>query len=224
MNSMVLLSAGLDSTAALLHALDAGAVRLALTIDYGQKAARREISQAAKIAQKYGISHQVLKIDFLATESHPFFQTEIQNPELDATELDDPQVTQKSAKAVWVPNRNGVFLNVAAALAEAQNIDQVYVGFNKEEATTFPDNSEAYVESLNKAFSFSTQNSVQVVAPTIAMDKTQIVADLMARDFDLSLLWSCYYGDDEPCGKCESCQRLQRALTNNGRDPSLRSG
>ena len=39
------------------------------------------------------------------------------------------------------PNRNGGFLNVAASFAEKLGAGSVVVGFNREEAETFPDNT-----------------------------------------------------------------------------------
>ena len=44
--SIVLISAGLDSTVNLKRALDRGAVAAGLTFDYGQRAARRESENA----------------------------------------------------------------------------------------------------------------------------------------------------------------------------------
>jgi 7-cyano-7-deazaguanine synthase len=55
-------------------------------------------------------------------------------PEIASTKLDDLATAKESAKQVWVPNRNGLFINVAAAIAESKKIQQVVVGFNKEEA------------------------------------------------------------------------------------------
>ena len=214
-SSLVLLSGGLDSTAALLLAKDISEVVLAITFDYGQKSAAAEIRAALKIAQNFQIPHQVLSVDFLKVSNHPLFNSQNSSPEVATQDLDNLTVTQKSAQAVWVPNRNGVFINIAASLAEAQNIKQIVVGFNIEEAATFPDNSEAYIQSLNTAFRFSTQNSVEVISPTVTLNKTEIVKKMTERAFDFSLLWSCYNTGEKMCGVCESCQRLKRALIQN---------
>lgn len=214
-SSLVLLSGGLDSTAAMLLTKETLNVELALTFDYGQKSAAQELRASQKICKTYGIPHQTLSIDFLKVANHPLFNSNLKSPEPQPSELDNPIVTQKSAQAVWVPNRNGVFINIAASLAEAQNIDQIVVGFNIEEAKTFPDNSKSYIESLNKALSYSTQNSVQVISPTVTLNKSEIVKILTQQDFDFSLLWSCYASGEKMCGVCESCQRLKRALVQN---------
>jgi 7-cyano-7-deazaguanine synthase len=214
--ALVLLSGGLDSAFALVAALDAGCTVSAITFDYGQIFRAQETFAAAAIAKRYKVAVQVVALPFLASSvSHPFFGS-VAPPDLKSDQLDDAKVTTASASAVWVPNRNGVFINVAAAMAEAQGADEVYVGFNREEAATFPDNSADFVSAINHSLSFSTQNGVKVVAPAAGLDKTAIVARLAKADFDFKLLWSCYRNGEKMCGSCESCQRLTRALTANG--------
>jgi 7-cyano-7-deazaguanine synthase len=121
-------------------------------------------------------------------------------------------VTRETAAAVWVPNRNGLFIAIAAARAESLGIRGLVVGFNREEAATFPDNSRDYLEKQNRALGLSTANHVEVFAPTIELTKSQIVVEAMGLGVPLSEIWSCYWGGTVPCGACESCQRLQRAL------------
>jgi len=151
-------------------------------------------------------------IFFTELTNHPFFNDAIDCPEPDMDKLDDKLTTTETAKAVWVPNRNGIFLNIAAALAESQSINSLYVGFNAEEAVTFPDNSLDYVNSMNQSLSFSTLNKVKITAPTINMVKKEIFKELFNSDFPVKYLWSCYNNYEKMCGKCESCQRLKRAM------------
>jgi 7-cyano-7-deazaguanine synthase len=117
-----------------------------------------------------------------------------------------------SMKAVWVANRNGVFLNVAAAFAEASGESEVLVGFNKEEAATFPDNSAGYIEAVNRALSFSTLNGVRVASYTTEWGKPRILKEAIGIGLPLDLVWSCYEAGPRRCWKCESCKRSERAL------------
>jgi 7-cyano-7-deazaguanine synthase len=115
---------------------------------------------------------------------------------------------------VWVPNRNGVFINLAAAFAESLEASLIITGFNAEEAATFPDNSPQYVEAINEALSFSTQNQVQVFSPTQNLNKTEIVNLGLQLALPWELVWSCYKEGDSAgrmCGECESCRRFMRA-------------
>jgi 7-cyano-7-deazaguanine synthase len=128
-------------------------------------------------------------------------------PELARLDADAPA----TADAVWVPNRNGLLVNLAAAVAEARGLDVVLVGFNAEEAATFPDNSARFVDSLNAALQDSTRGTVRVEAPLLALDKAQLLAEGRRVGAPVHLVWSCYEGGEAPCGRCESCRRRQRA-------------
>jgi len=214
--SVILLSGGLDSAAnlALCHFHDQPL--LALTCDYGQQAARREIEAAGRLARHFGVPHQVVELKWLGALGGSSL-TEISQdlPEPGADQLDDPAVTGDSARAVWVPNRNGVLINVASAFAERLGAERVVVGFNREEAATFPDNSQAFIESTTRALGFSTANHVRLFSYTTNMDKREIVSELSRLEIELplGLVWSCYRGGDSRCGKCESCRRFERATS-----------
>lgn len=217
--SIVLLSGGLDSALAMTVAKRESEIAYALTFNYGQQAAQNEIAAAQRQSEHFQIPHRIIELPFLNTlKDHPFFNAQKMPPQLKIAELDDKKTTTESAKAVWVPNRNGVFINVAAALAEAQGATQVYVGFNAEEGVTFPDNTQQFVDALNQSFSYSTLNHVKTVAPAVHLTKSQIVAELARQYFPFEFLWSCYHDGKEMCGTCESCLRLTRALKENGFD------
>jgi 7-cyano-7-deazaguanine synthase len=118
----------------------------------------------------------------------------------------------ETAEAVWVPNRNGVFVNIAAAFAESLGADTIVAGFNKEEAATFPDNSQEFVAVENAALQYSTRKHPLVVSYTIELGKAEIVDLGRSIGAPICDIWSCYHGGPEHCWQCESCARLERAL------------
>ena len=193
-------------------------VSLAITFDYGQQAAAQEISHAKKTAQYLGVPHRAVKIESLRElkSGGALLAPNRRLPQPTLNQLSDGTFTMESAKAVWVPNRNGLFIETAAAIAEDMGADAIIVGFNKEEAETFPDNSSDYLAAITHALSFSTSNQVKVLSPTAGFTKTQIVETALEEGFPLKLLWSCYEGSPKMCGSCESCMRLKRALKING--------
>lgn len=217
--SVVLLSSGLDSTYNLFKAHQQGEVVLALTFDYGQRAASKEKQKAAELCQSLNIPHQVVSLDFFKQfQSSSLLNTEMDVPVGDQIQMEDLKASQESAKSVWVPNRNGIFLNIGAGFAEALGADYLVPGFNKEEAATFPDNSEEYVEKLNASFSLSTANGVNVICFSTHMTKTEIVKECLELGVDFQQVWPCYFNQESICGSCESCQRFLRALKENGVD------
>ncbi|HTF55957.1 MAG TPA: 7-cyano-7-deazaguanine synthase QueC [Planctomycetota bacterium] len=204
MKAVALLSGGLDSTVA--FAIRARDTILALTVDYGQRASRREIASARKTAARYRVPHRVLRIPWLGGGALVDRSKRLPRPDLER-----PAQTRASAAAVWVPNRNGVFIAAAAALAERMGASRVVVGFNREEAATFPDNSAAFLAAANRALEYSTQRRVRVESPTLRWDKARIVREARRRRIPLGGLWPCYEGGRTWCRRCESCLRSLRA-------------
>lgn len=210
--ALVLLSGGLDSVYNLyeVHNRWPGQVS-ALFFTYGQRALVPERSAAQHFAQDLRIDLQdidissLFKMDSSALTS---IQTEVPT---DGVNIESLEASKESMKSVWVANRNGVFLNVGACLAEIMGADLVVPGFNAEEAQTFPDNSVEYIHKMNECLKMSTRNQVQIECFSQDLNKSQIVKKARELDVDLSRLWSCYHAGDRPCGRCESCQRLARA-------------
>jgi len=215
-NAVLLLSGGLDSAANLAFAAQLESPSLAITLDYGQKAAAQEIHSARQLCDYYQVPHQIVQIPWLGALGGSSLTDTSQNiPGIQSHQLEDQPITQNTARAVWVPNRNGILIHIAAAYAERQGARRVIVGFNAEEAATFPDNSLDYLRSVNQALSYSTANQVEVFSYTAEWNKNKIVAELkgLPTPFPFQLIWSCYEGRTEPCQVCESCQRLARALS-----------
>ena len=220
-SSVVLLSGGLDSSANLAFACARDRVSLALHVDYGQRAEASEWKAAKKLAEYYGVKLEKLDLRWLgALGGSSLTETSREIPTLEHAELDTLPKIRETAKAVWVPNRNGVLIQAAAAYAERMGAKRVVVGFNREEATTFPDNTQDFLERSSHALELSTQNGVAVFCYTTAWDKQEIIEELkkLPKRFPHELVWSCYHSGETPCGKCESCGRRARALAAAGID------
>lgn len=215
---IILLSGGLDSLVSLAYTQEKYGICLAITFDYGHRAAKREIETSKKICDYFGIEHKVIKTEWLEeiTETS-LVNMDKELPFLGSDELDNCEKTTDSAKKVWVPNRNGLFLNVAACFADSINFSHIIFGANKEEGTTFPDNTQEFIDKINAAFEFSTLAKPKVVAPLINLNKEEIVELAVEIEAPLHLVKSCYTNSEKHCGKCESCLRLERALKANGK-------
>ena len=211
--AIVLLSGGLDSTVNFYAALKESNVKLALTFDYGQKAAAREIESAESLAKETGVRHLVIDLPWFKSLGSSALNHDSKNiPRGKNISLDNVDVSNMTARAVWVPNRNGLFLNIAACYAESLKAEVVVPGFNREEAVTFPDNSLDFIRSVRKSFSFSTANHVDVQCYTIAMSKVEIVELGKKLQVPFEKIWPCYFDHEKWCGECESCQRAKRAF------------
>lgn len=215
--AIVLLSGGLDSVVSLASVISDFSNVLALTFDYGQKSFISEKKAAEQIAKFYSIEHKIISLDWLANISTSTLNTGENVPSIEQASLDDYNISSKTARSVWVPNRNGLFLNIAGCYADAFEYNSIIIGANLEEASTFKDNSKEFITSINQSLKNSTNSNVQVIAPLIDKTKLEIVSMAIELNVPFEYIYSCYLNGNKHCGKCESCQRLKRALEQNNR-------
>ena len=209
-NAVILMSGGLDSAVAAGYMINSNEydIKLALTFDYGQKSIVKETEASKKICDYYNINHKVIKLDWLReiTKSALVGETGIPHENLN---------TFSSMKSTWVPNRNALFLNIAAAFCDSYDYKYILFGANKDEGQTFSDNTEEFRASATDLFQKSTLSHPRVIAPLINYTKDDIVKIAVECNVPLDFVWSCYDSTDKHCGKCESCLNLKRALENN---------
>jgi 7-cyano-7-deazaguanine synthase len=205
------LSGGLDSTVATACFNDEYEIH-ALTFNYGQRSAEMEIKSAGAVCEKLGITHTVLELPWLKKLGKSALTSDEEVPELKIDELDNKEICDETARKVWVPGRNVVFTAIATSFAEAENAEKIIVGWDLEEAATFPDNSKEFLNAFNNVLKIGTLEGVKIEAPVINMSKTEIVKLGVKINAPLNLSYSCYMGEEEPCGICESCMRRMRAF------------
>ena len=109
--AIILLSGGLDS----LVCLDIAKKRLfelyALFFNYSQKAYLEEKDAVRNICSYYKIEYKEINIPFLSELS-------------DNALVNDKVNNFDSLESVWIPNRNGLFLNIAACYCDKMKIDR----------------------------------------------------------------------------------------------------
>lgn len=205
------LSGGLDCTVA-TSVFDKEYEIHAITFNYGQKAFRREIEAAKEICKKMKWTHEVIDLPWLSKISTSSLNTNEEIPELSENDLDNPEKSSESASSVWVPARNMVFTSIAVSYAESIGAEKIIVGWDAEEAATFPDNSKEFLESFNELIDVGSPDKIEIEAPAIELNKEEIVKLGMEVGAPMELSYSCYKGTDKQCGVCESCMRRKRAF------------
>jgi 7-cyano-7-deazaguanine synthase len=220
---LVVLSGGLDSTVCLALAADASHPSdelVALTFDYGQRH-RIELDRAATIAGHYGADHLVVRLDASAWGGSALTDEAIVVP--DAGAGDD------AIPVTYVPARNLIFLSVAVGVAEARGLDGVAIGVNALDYSGYPDCRPEFVASFATTAGLALKRGVEgrpveVRTPLLDLTKAQIVELGRSLDAPLELTWSCYRGDDRPCGTCDACALRARGFAEAGvADPALAS-
>ena len=184
----------------------------AITFNYGQKAFKRELKAARDICEKMGWTHEVIDLPWLAKISTSSLNTTEEIPEVSFNDLDDIKKSSKTASSVWVPARNMVFTSIAVSYAESIGAEKIIVGWDAEEAATFPDNSKEFLNTFNELIDVGSPENIKIEAPAIDLSKEEIVKLGVEVSAPMELSYSCYKGGDKHCGVCESCMRRKRAF------------
>lgn len=218
---VVLFSGGLDSTTALYWARENYERIEPLTFDYGQRH-RVEVALAGRTASRLGLKTFVLAVDLAAVGASALTDPSIPVPDLDALPADAPLPT-----STYVPFRNGIFLSLAAAWAEARGIGDIVCGFNILDSPDYPDTRPEFVQAMERAVRLGTKAGTRgepprIIAPFTHMKKSDIIRLGLDLGADYSTSVSCYRGSEIPCGRCPACLLRQRAWEEAGRlDPLL---
>lgn len=212
--ALVLCSSGLDSVYNLLKAKQEFTSVSVAFFDYSQKAVAQEYVHVRKLCQ-------ALKLDFIKVDL-PWYRNLDSSLLSKKTEISKyaslKDADSSSTLPEWVPNRNGVFVNIGAAIAESKSYQVIIMGLNKEEAVRFPDNTETFMNRSNSLFEFSTLSKPKVFSYSVDMVKNDIydelckTADLLGIKNIQEYIWSCYDSYEKMCGSCESCLRLKRVI------------
>ena len=200
------LSGGLDCTVATsVYAKDYDIH--AITFNYGQKSFERELEASKKICDKMGFEHSVIDLPWLAQISNSSLNTAEEIPEIKEEELDDIKKSSETASSVWVPARNMVFTSIATSFAESIGAEIIIVGWDAEEAATFPDNSKEFLNAFNELIKIGSPENIKIEAPAINLNKEEIVKLGLDVGAPMEISYSCYVGREKHCGVCESCMR-----------------
>lgn len=104
-----------------------------------------------------------------------------------------------------VPARNMVMIAAACAVADADGYTDIVTGTNLEEAGAYPDNTQAFIATMDAASQLGTTSRAHVHAPLGNLVKHQIVATGLGVGAPLEATWSCYRNGDVHCGTCGPC-------------------
>jgi 7-cyano-7-deazaguanine synthase len=208
------LSGGMDScVCAALAARDHEVY--AVHFSYGQRTEARELRSSEEIGRLLGIKELLhLKIDlFRRIGGSALTDSTIAVP--DAAE-DESQIGAE-VPVTYVPFRNAHFLSAAVSWAEVLGAEKVMIGAVEQDSSGYPDCRPAYYAAFNELIRQGTKEGrIRIVTPLIAMRKSEIVRLGVELSAPFHVSWSCYSGQQEACGVCESCALRLRAFREAG--------
>jgi len=138
----------------------------------------------------------------------PFFT------QIGASALTDPSIEvptegiEPGVPVTYVPFRNGIFLSIAAAIAEKHGAEAIVIGVVEEDSSGYPDCRESYIEAMERAIDLGTKEETKIAIrmPLVHRRKSEIVSLALELGVDLGHTWSCYRDEAAACGVCDSCR------------------
>jgi 7-cyano-7-deazaguanine synthase len=177
---------------------------VALSFDYGQRH-KKELEAASLLASHYKAEHIVLNLPgFSVWKASALTDPCVSVPDFEG-------VRRGQAPVTYVPARNTVFLSFALSLAEAYDLDAIFIGVNALDYSGYADCRPLFIERFQTLVDVATQRTAEggmpilLEAPLLRSSKAQIVRLGAELGVPFELTWSCYRGEERPCGACDSC-------------------
>ncbi len=215
--AVCIISGGMDSALSAKIAQKEGYEIIAVHFNYGQRTETKEIECFRKVATSVNASKSY-EIDL------PFFE------DIGASALTDKSIEvptggiEEGIPVTYVPFRNGIFLSIAAAIAEKHRAEALYIGVVEEDSSGYPDCRESYIEQMQKAINLGTKDetNLEIKMPLVSLKKSQIVHKSLELGVPLEHTWSCYQSEEIACGVCDSCRLRLKGFEEVGQiDPLL---
>ncbi|WP_419770654.1 MAG: 7-cyano-7-deazaguanine synthase QueC [Candidatus Marinarcus sp.] len=218
--AVCILSGGMDSTLASYIAKHEGYEIIAVHFNYGQRTQKRELKAFRDICEDLNIKEKY-EVDI------PFF-TQIGESALTDVDIDVPiEGVKPGVPITYVPFRNGIFLSIAAAIAEKEDATAMFIGVVEEDSSGYPDCTDSFITKMKEAINQGTKEStnIDIRTPLVHMMKSDIVTKALELNVPLQHTWSCYKEEEQACGVCDSCRlRLNGFKIANATDPIAYKG
>jgi 7-cyano-7-deazaguanine synthase len=213
--AVCIMSGGMDSTLAAYMMKNKGYEIVGVHFNYDQRTQTKELQCFEAICNELDVKQKyILDLDFFA--------------KLGASALTDKNIdvptsgVEEGVPVTYVPFRNGIFLSMAAAIAEKEGASVIAIGVVEEDSSGYPDCREHYIEAMQNAINLGTKDetSIEIKMPLVHLKKSEIVQEAIKLDVALDLTWSCYKNENAACGVCDSCRlRLNGFLKAGVKDP-----
>jgi len=213
--AVCIMSGGMDSTLSAYMMKKDGYEVIGVHFNYDQRTQNKELECFEKICDDLGVIEKyILDLDFFK--------------KLGASALTDKNIDvptnglEDGVPITYVPFRNGIFLSMAAAIAEKEGAEIISIGVVEEDSSGYPDCRKNYIKSMQQSINLGTKDETHITIhmPLVELSKSQIVQKSLELDVPLQFTWSCYQNEDKACGICDSCRlRLNGFKLANTKDP-----
>lgn len=202
MRDALLLSGGMDSLAIAWWKRP----ELAITLDYGQKAAEAEKLASAEVCRELGIRHEIISVDCSMLGSGDMAGA----PPDAAAQTSD-----------WWPYRNQLLITLASMRAISRGMRTLYIGTVRSDGESHLDGTPEFVRKMNELMAFQ-EGNLSVVAPAIDLSTVELVRFAGVPPGLLAWSHSCHKANIA-CGNCRGCNKYIETYGELGLEYSGRS-
>lgn len=185
MKTALLLSGGMDSLAIAWWKRP----QLAITIDYGQKAAEAEKLVSATVCEKLGIEHDIITVDCSSLGSGDMAHA---TPDAIAPTTD------------WWPYRNQLLITLACMRAISRGINILHIGTVRSDESHL-DGTVQFIRNIDELVSYQ-EGNLRVEAPAIALSTAELIRTARVPPSFLAWAHSCHKANIA-CGNCRGCNK-----------------
>ncbi|OIX90383.1 7-cyano-7-deazaguanine synthase [Serratia fonticola] len=196
MKTALLLSGGMDSISlAWWKRPD-----IAITLDYGQRAAEAEINAATATCQALNITHHIVRVDCSS---------------LGSGDIAGTKADSNAPSSDWWPYRNQMLISLAAMKAIALGVTHLWIGTVKSDGSHL-DGTPEFVKKISDLMVFQ-EGRIVVEAPAIEFSTAELVRVSAVTSGGLAWAHSCHKAN-VPCGNCRGCNKYFQVLDEVGYD------
>ncbi len=184
-----------------------------VSIDYGQRH-RVELDFAAQLSTLVGAAtHRQLQVDLAAVGGSP-----LTDPELSV-----PAASDRNQVATVVPFRNLLFVTLAAAVAEVEDVFDLYIAPVRDDQAAYRDCRREFYDSVEATLSLGATREAdfRIHTPLVDLTKQQVVRQGLELGVPYELTHTCYEGRRPACGVCDACTERRVAFKAVGVDDPL---
>ncbi|RAI54650.1 7-cyano-7-deazaguanine synthase [Roseicella frigidaeris] len=197
MSTALLLSGGMDSVAIAWWRRP----EIAVTIDYGQRAAAAEVRAAAAVCAELGIEHLVQRVDLAALGSGDM--------------AGRPRLAEAPVPEWW-PFRNQMLVTLAAMAVIPRGARRLLIGCLATDGA-HADGRAAFVEAMDGLLAMQ-EGGMRLEAPAIGLTAVELIRASGVPPETLAWAHSCHVAE-HACGMCRGCQKHYETLEALGHAP-----
>lgn len=174
---------------------------IAVTVDYGQRAAEAELVASSHVSRELGIEHVQVKVDCA---------------QLGSGDMAGRPAIGIAPASEWWPYRNQLIATIAASALAGRSISSLLFGTVATDGT-HADGRPAFIEKLSELLALQ-EGGMRVSAPAIALSGAELVRKSGIPLDILAWAHSCHVSN-YACGRCHGCRKHFVTMRDLGHEP-----